>query len=238
MPVHLHATAADLAPVVLLPGDPARAERVAARLSGAVCYNRNRGLLGFTGTYRGTRVSVQTTMMGAASTAIVAEELVQLGARTLIRIGTAGALGDGIEPGALLIATASTPLDGTTAGYLEGRPYAPVASFAVIRALVQAAEAAHLPYACGPIVTDDVFYHPDERRLGHWSAFGALAVEMEASALFTVAARHRIQAGTILTISNFVGAAAWLSPEELQPAVDAMIGIALEAALELETKER
>ena len=230
MPLHIHAAVGDVAPVVLLPGDPGRAERIAARLEGAVCYNRNRGLLGFTGTHRGTRLSVQTTAMGAPSTAIVAEELLQLGATTLIRVGTAGALVERVAPGDLLIATASTPLDGTTAAYLEHRPYAPAAAFAVVRALVASAEAAAVRHHVGPVVTDDVFYHPEAGRLRHWAAFGALAVEMEASALFTVAARHRARAGCILAVSNVVGASVWPGPAELQRSVDAMIGIALDAA--------
>jgi purine-nucleoside phosphorylase len=233
MSIHILAAPGDVAPVVLLPGDPGRAERVAARLDGAMCYNRNRGLLGFTGTFDGARVSVQTTAMGAPSAAIVAEELVQLGACVLIRIGTAGAVGEGVEPGELVIATASTPLDGTTAGYLNGKPYAPAADYRVVRALVSAAEQTDLTHHVGPIITDDVFYHPDEERLSHWAAFGALAVEMEASALFTVAARHRVQAGCIVTVSNFVGAAMWLEPDDLQRAVDGMIDVALAAAKEL-----
>jgi len=236
LPIHIHADDGAVAPTVLLPGDPGRAERIAARLEGAVCYNRNRGLLGFTGTYRGTLLSVQTTMMGAPTTAIVAEELIQLGATTLIRVGTAGALGDGVDPGDLLVVTASTPLDGTTAGYLEGRPYAPAASFAVVRALVAAAEAQTVTLHVGPILTDDVFYHPDADRLGAWAAFGALAVEMEASALFTVAARHGLRAGALLAISNFVGAAVWLDPADLQRAVDRMIAVAMDAAVNLSSE--
>ena len=231
MPIHIHARDGDVAPVVLLPGDPGRAERIAARLEGAVCYNRNRALLGFTGMHGGTRVSVQTTMMGTPSTAIVAEELVQLGARTLIRVGTAGALGAQVNPGDLVVVTASSPLDATTAAYLEGRPFAPAASFAVVRALVAAAEARSIQHHVGPIVTDDVFYHPDERRLRTWAEHGALAVEMEASALFTVAARHGLGAGALLTVSNFVGAAVWLDPATLSRAVDRMIDVALDAAV-------
>jgi len=234
VPLHIHAVETDIAPVVLLPGDPQRAERIAARLEAAVCYNRNRGLLGFTGLHNGVRVSVQTSMMGAPSTAIVAEELVQLGVRTLIRTGTAGALGDRVTPGDLLVATASTPLDGTTAAYLDGRPYAPTASFGVVHALVAAAEARGMNAVAGPLVTDDVFYHPDAERLQAWADFGALAVEMETSALFTVAARHRVDAGAIVTVSNFVGAAGdWLGPEALTAAVDRMILVALDAAAAL-----
>ena len=234
MPIHIHADDGAVAPIVLLPGDPARAERIAGRLQGAVCYNRHRGLVGYTGLYNGVRLSVQTTMMGAPSTAIVAEELVQLGARTLIRVGTAGALGAGVTPGDLVVATASTALDGTTAAYLEGRPYAPAASFAVVGALVAAAEAQGIIPHVGPVVTDDVFYHPDPDRLRFWAEFGALAVEMEASALFTVAARHGLRAGALVLVSNFVGAAGdWLSGEEARHAVDRAIGVALDAAVAL-----
>lgn len=233
MPIHIRAASSDVASVALLPGDPGRAERIAARLGDAVCYNRNRGLLGFTGTYGGARVSVQTTSMGAPSTAIVAEELVQLGVTTLIRAGTAGALGPAVTPGTLLIATASTPLDGTTAGYLEHRPYAPAASYDVVRALAASAERHALPHHIGPVITDDVFYHEDADYLAHWADFGALAVEMEASALFTVAARHGIKAGCILTVSNFVGVADWLAPVDLERSLDVMITVALDAAVAL-----
>jgi purine-nucleoside phosphorylase len=198
-----------------------------------VCYNRNRGLLGFTGSYRGARLSVQTTMMGAPSAAIVAEELIQLGATTLIRVGTAGALADHIAPGDLIIATASTPLDGTTAAYLGGRPFAPSATYAVVRALTAAAERAGRRHHVGPLVTVDAFYHPDDTHLAALVPFGALAVEMEASALFTVAARRGVAAGCIVTISNVVGADEWPGPATLAPAIDSMIGVALDAAAEL-----
>jgi purine-nucleoside phosphorylase len=135
-----------------------------------------------------------------------------------------------------VVATASTPLDGATAAYLEGRPYAPAASFLVVRALSAAAEAQGIRPHVGPVVTDDVFYHPDPDRLRFWADFGTLAVEMEASALFTVAARHRLQAGAILLVSNFVGAAGdWLTGADLQHAVDRLIAVALDAAGALTT---
>jgi purine-nucleoside phosphorylase len=221
--------------VVLLPGDPGRAERIAARLENVVCYTRHRGLLGFTGTFGGVRLSVQTTAMGAPSTAIVAEELAQLGARVLIRVGTAGAIGDRVQPGDIIVATASTPLDGTTAAYLSGEPYAPAASYGVTRSLVDEAAKQGVSCRTGAVVTDDVFYHPDPTRLSHWAAFAALAVEMEASALFTVAARHGMEAGCILAVSNRVGAAAeeWPDPSVLVRAIDAMIGVALAAAVDV-----
>lgn len=229
MPLHLHAEPADLAPVALLPGDPGRAERIAARLAGADCYNRNRALLGFTGSYEGARLSVQTTGMGAPSTAIVAEELIQLGVRVLIRVGTAGALARNVRPGDLVIATASTPLDGATAAYLDGRPFAPAASFAVVQALFAASDGSGSAVHVGPIITDDVFYHPNTERLAVWAGLGALAVEMEASALFTVAARHGVSAGCLLSVSNVVGDTVWPDAALRDNSVDAMIAIALRA---------
>lgn len=233
MPIHLHGNDGDVAPVVILPGDPGRTERIAERLEDVVCYTRYRGLLGFTGRYNGARISVQTTGMGGPSTAIVAEELIQLGATTLIRAGTAGALGEQVQPGDLLVATASIPLDGTTVGLLGGRAYAPAADFAVVRALEAATARAGGRRHIGLALTDDVFYHPSDAYYTPWVEFGALAVEMEASALFTVAAQRGVRAGALLTISNFVGSADWLDPVMMVQAVDTMIGCVLDAAVAL-----
>ncbi|HEY7294315.1 MAG TPA: purine-nucleoside phosphorylase, partial [Dehalococcoidia bacterium] len=180
MPIHIHATAADLAPVVLLPGDPDRARRTAALLDAARCYNENRGLLGFTGTFRGRPLSVQTTGMGAPSAAIVAEELVMLGAKTLIRIGTAGGATERVQAGDVVIATASVPLDGTTRTYLAGEPYAPVADFAVASALVHAAAAANVTPHVGLVATGDALYAESAEHAARWAARGVLAFEMEA----------------------------------------------------------
>lgn len=229
MPIHIRTEPGAVAPLVFLPGDPARAEALAARLRDPVCYNRHRGLLGFTGEAAGVRLSVQTTGMGAPSAAIVAEELVRLGARVLVRVGTCGGVA-GVAPGELVIATASCPLDGTTARYVAGDPYAPVASFAVTRALVDAAHALDLSPRVGLIATEDVFYNPDPRHRDTWAARGVLAFEMEASALFTVAALRGVHAGCLLTVSNTSGASNWLEGEGLQTAVERLLDVALAAA--------
>src|SRR3970282_1774406 len=107
MPIHIRAQPGDVAPIVLLPGDPGRATRVAERLDGARCYNEYRGLLGYTGTYKGTALSVQTTGMGAPDAALVVEELALLGARTVVRIGTCGGAGADVRPTDLIVATAA-----------------------------------------------------------------------------------------------------------------------------------
>lgn len=230
-PIHIRAQPGDVAPIVLLPGDPGRATRVAERLESARCYNEFRGLVGYTGTYKGTAVSVQTTGMGAPSAAIVIEELAMLGAKTVIRIGTCGGTKPEIRPPDLIIATAACPLDGTTRQYLEGEPYAPTATFRVVRALVQAAERAGARYHTGLVATEDALYAvtPDWR--DRWAARGVLAQEMEASAIFTVAALRGLEAGCLLTVSNSAGQHERLADDELLPTIDRMIAVALEAAV-------
>lgn len=230
MPLHVHAEPGDVAPVVLLPGDPGRAERIAGRLSGSTCYTRYRGLLGFTGTSGGVRLSVQTTGMGAPSTAIVVEELIQLGAKVLVRVGTCGGVRPEVRPGTLLAATASCPLDGATAQYTMGAPYAPVASFPVTRALVEAAEQSGALLLTGLIATDDAFYNPEPHHERIWAARGVLAFEMEASVLFTIAALRDVHAGCLLTVANTSGALDWLGGTTLEQAIDQMIDVALAAA--------
>jgi purine-nucleoside phosphorylase len=229
MPLHILAEPDQIARVALLPGDPARAERIAARLEGVSCYNRNRGLLGFTGRWRGVPVSVQTTGMGAPAAAIVAEELIELGARVLVRVGTCGGARPEVRPGDLIVATAAVPLDGTTAAYVRGAPYAPVASFAVTRALADAAHLAGAAYHTGLIATDDAFYHPDPDHYAARAARGVLAFEMEAAALMTVAALRRVHAGCLLAVSNTVGAADWLTDVSRDQAIDRLIDVVLSA---------
>jgi purine-nucleoside phosphorylase len=234
--IHLHAEPGDYAPLVLLPGDPSRAQRIAERFDpgSSRTVNANRGMLGFTGTYQGVPVSVQTSGMGTPSLSIVVEELLRLGARRLIRVGTCGGIGQGIRTGDLVIATAACPVDGATATYLHGEPYAPAASFAVTRALVDAAEAAGVSARIGLVASVDVFYNTDSDYARRWRDRGVLAFEMEAAALFFLAARAGIQAGCALTVSDVLGEEAtghgdFPSAGELDRAVDRMVSVALEA---------
>jgi purine-nucleoside phosphorylase len=230
MPVHLRAEPENIAQLVLLPGDPGRARRVAERLSGARCYNENRGLLGYTGTYNGIAVSVQATGMGAPSAAIVVEELALLGARTVIRIGTCGGSQPAIQPKDLVIATAACPLEGTSKLYVDGEPYAPAATFRVVRELVNACQKLGAPHHTGLVATEDALYAVTPEWRERWAARGVLAQEMEASAVFTVAALRGMEAGCVLTVSNAAGQHERLGDEELTSAIDVMIDVALAAA--------
>ncbi len=139
--IHLRADEGDYAPLVLLPGDPNRSRRISERFdAGSVKQvNDHRGLFGFTGTFNGVPVSVQTSGMGTPSLSIVVEELLRLGAKRLIRVGTCGGIAKGMKTGELVIATAACPVDGATQTYLHGEAYAPAADFGLTRALVDAA---------------------------------------------------------------------------------------------------
>ena len=242
--IHLRAEEGDYAPFVLLPGDPNRARRISERFDpGSVReVNAHRGLLGFTGTYRGTPVSVQTSGMGTPSLSIVVEELLRLGACRLVRVGTCGGIAPGLRTGDLVIATAACPVDGATTTYLHGEAYAPAADFTVTRALVDAADAAGLPARTGLVASVDVFYNTDADYAQRWRDRGVLAFEMEASALFYLAARAGVgadvRAGCALTVSDVLGddvttEESYLPLDELDRAIDRMIGVALEAGTSL-----
>lgn len=232
--LHLHAEPADVADVVLLPGDPNRARHIAQTFfEDPVLYNEHRQLLGFTGRYRGLRVSVQATGMGCPSLAIVTEELIRLGARTLVRVGTAGVVGDGIEPGDLIVASASVPNDGTTRQYLGGESYAPAADFAVTRALADAGAALGRAPHVGLIQTEDAFYATTPEHVPKLRERGVLGIEMEASALFLIAALRGVRAGCALVASNRIGDSSFVPKEVLADGVNRMTRMTLEAMLAL-----
>ena len=243
--IHLRAEPEDYAPIVLLPGDPNRATWIAGKFDGGPGATRkvndHRGLLGYTGTYKGVPVSVQTSGMGAPSMSIVVEELLRLGARRLVRVGTCGGIGRGIKTGEIVIASAATPVDGATGTYLHGDPYAPTADFDLVSALVEAARAHGQAPHVGQVATVDVFYNPDEDYFSKWRSRGVLAFEMESSVLFYLAARARaaggdVAAATILTVSDVLSEEAtseesYLPLDELNRAIERTIEIALDAGI-------
>jgi len=235
MPIHVRAEPGTVAPRVLLPGDPGRAEWVARTyLENPVPYNTHRGLLGYTGRYRGVPLSVQATGMGAPSASIVAEELIQLGARVLVRVGTCGAVDGALQPAELVVVQGAVPLEGTSRQYLRGLPYAPVPDVEVFLALLRAAQAKGVPHRAGLVVTEDAFYATTPEEARAWAAYGVLAFEMEASALFLLAKMRRVRAGAVLAVSNRIGDPDLVPAEVLQEGVRRMTEVALEAILEVE----
>lgn len=233
--LHIRAEPGDFAPTVLLPGDPNRARAISEQFDpdSVKLVNDHRGMLGFTGTFRGAPVSVQATGMGTPSISIVVEELLNLGAKRLIRVGTCGGFATDLRLGDLIVATAASPADGATRTYLGGAPYAPAPDFALTHRLVHAAEEAGIAVRTGPVVSVDVFYNPDPDYARTWRERGVIAVEMEASALFYLAARSGVEAACLLTVSDLVGEEvaadtdAYITPAELAASVERMTQVAL-----------
>jgi DeoD family purine-nucleoside phosphorylase len=230
VPIHLRAEPGDYAEACLLPGDPLRARYIAETyLDGANEVNAERGLLGYTGEFQGKSVSVQATGMGCPTAAIVMEELVQLGVKRFVRVGTCGGLQTDLELGDLVVALTAVPADGTARHYVGGEPHCPTADWELVHGAFHAAKELGQAIRLGPIASSDTFYDPDERRHERWSSRGVLAVEMEAAVLFTIAALRGVHAGCLLTVSDIVvgGTFTRISDEDLRAAVDRMTRLAL-----------
>lgn len=233
VPIHLRGAPGDYAEACLLPGDPRRARWIAERFFDDMReVNGERGLLGYTGTFAGTPVSIQTTGMGTPSTAIVVEELISLGVTRLLRVGTCGALGHSLSLGDLVLALSAVPADGTTSRYVNGEPHAPTADWDLLHGAVHAAKELDRPLRVGPIASSDTFYDPDADRHGRWARRGILAVDMESSALFTIAALRGVRAGCLLAVSDLVAPGSEhvrIGDAELAQAVEEMAELALRA---------
>jgi DeoD family purine-nucleoside phosphorylase len=233
VPIHIRAESGDYAEACLLPGDPLRAQYIAETyLDEPVQRNRERGMLGYTGTWQGKPISVQATGMGCPSAAIVMEELVQLGVKRFIRVGTCGGLQADLKLGDLIVALCAVPADRTVEKYVDHEPHCPTASWELVHGAVHAAKEMGQSMRVGPIVSSDVFYNPDGAQYERWSQRGVLAVEMEAAVLFTLGALRGVLAGALLTVSDVVveGEFQRISDEELRAAVDQMTRVALATA--------
>jgi DeoD family purine-nucleoside phosphorylase len=217
------------------------AEKFDGGLGAARQVNDNRGLLGYTGTYKSVPVSVQTSGMGAPTMSIVVEELLRVGAERLIRVGTCGGIGRGIKTGEIVIASAASPVDGATRTYLHGDPYAPTADFGLVRTLVETAEKlGHKPHV-GQVATVDVFYNPDSDYFSKWRSRGVLAFEMETSVLYYLVSRAhaggaKAAAASILTVSDVMSERStseesYMPLDELNRSIESAIEIALEAGI-------
>ena len=230
VPIHIGANPGDYAEACLLPGDPLRAKYIAETyLDDVVLRNEVRGLLGYTGTYEGTPVSVQGTGMGCPSATIVFEELIQLGVKKLLRVGTCGGLQPDHSLGDTIIAISAVPADSTAMHLVGNEPHCPTASWELIHGAVHAAKEIGLPVHVGPVVSSDLFYNPDEGQYERWSERGVLGVEMEAAALFTLGALRGVQSGCLLVVSDIVveGEFVRISDDEMRKAVGEMTKLAL-----------
>lgn len=234
MTIHIGAKKGDIAPSILLPGDPMRAKYIADNfIDNAVCYNEVRGMYGFTGTYKGKPVSVQGTGMGVPSIGIYVNELIDsYGVQNLIRIGTCGAVNEDTKLRDVILAM-SASTDSSMNQRVLHADYAPTASFELLVAAYDEAKKKSVGCCCGNVLTSDSFYNviPDEWKV--WAEYGVLGIEMESAALYTIAARKRVRALSILTVSDHIMHGTQLSSEERQGSLHDMIEISLETVCKI-----
>lgn len=234
---HNNAKKGDIAKTVLMPGDPLRAKFIAENyLDSPVCYNEVRGMLGFTGTYKGVPVSVQGSGMGMPSIGIYSYELFnEYDVENIIRVGTAGSIADNVDLRDVIIGVSASTNSSYAAQYRLPGTYAPTASWTLLSAAVRAAEESGSTFHAGNILSSDTFYD-DANSLADWQKMGVLAIEMEAAALYMNAARAGKNALCILTVSDCPLKGLSTTAEERQTTFRTMMEIALETAAAVNKK--
>lgn len=232
MTIHIGASEGDIAETVLMPGDPYRAKWAAENfLQDARLVNEVRGMLGFTGTWKGNRVTIQGSGMGMPSLSIYANELIRdFGAKTLIRIGSCGGMQPQVKLRDVILAMTATTVGSPSRSIFRDVNYAPVADWFLLQAAANAATSRDIGLHVGGIYSSDTFYdeRPDlnEQMVRH----GILGVEMEAAELYTLAARHNCRALAVLTVSDHLGTGEALPSDQRERSFGDMVEIALEAA--------
>ena len=237
MTLHLRANKGDYAETVLLVGDPGRAEKISQTLKNSKLVNKNRGLFGYTGTYKDKKISVQTTSMGCPSAAIVVEELIQLDVKRFIRIGTCGGIGEDVKPLDIVAAIAASPFDGTTQTYLNNEPHAPYATFEILKTAYDVAQEMGIKVCFSGIASVDVFYNPFPDYVQKLREKGIVAVEMETSLIYYLANRSKKEAASFLLVSDIVGGGEeftkYVTDEELEKGMNQLINFVLETVTNL-----
>jgi purine-nucleoside phosphorylase len=230
--IHIGAKQGQIAPTVLLPGDPLRAKYIAeTMLEDAVCYNQVRGMLGYTGRYEGKSVSVMGSGMGIPSLSIYVSELVtEYHVKTLIRVGTCGALQPGLKLGDIVLPMSSSTDSHINRLRFEGMDYAPTASFPLLLKAYETAKELGARVHVGGILSSDTFYTDDPEWWKKWATYGALVVEMETSGLYTLAAKFKVDAVSILTVSDILATGERATAKERERDFTQMTKIALEIA--------
>ncbi|MCW3842782.1 purine-nucleoside phosphorylase [Micromonospora yasonensis] len=234
MSTHIGAEPGEIAERVLMPGDPLRAKWIAETyLEDARCYTTVRGMLGFTGRWNGVEVSVQGSGMGMPSASIYAHELInEYGVKTLIRVGSCGALTEDLQLRDVVAAIGSSTDSNMNRMRFDGLiDYAPVADFGLLRTSVEVAERRGITMRVGPILAADAFYTDRPDLYDALADYGVLAVEMESAALYTIAARFKARALTILTVSDHIKTGEKTTSQEREQTFGQMVEIALDTVI-------
>ncbi len=232
MSVHIEAKHGDIAETILLPGDPLRAKWIAETFfENPNCFNTVRNMLGYTGTYQGKRVSTMGTGMGVPSISIYSHELItEFGVKNLIRVGSAGSYQKHVNVRDIVLAMSASSTSGMNELRFGGADFAPTADFGLFQRAVEVAKLKNIPIKAGNVLTSDQFYADDFKSYKKWSKFGVLCVEMETAGLYTVAAKHNVNALSILTISDSLVTGEQTTSKERETTFADMIKIALELA--------
>lgn len=232
---HINATPKDFAKTVLMPGDPLRSKFIAETfLTDAKLVNNVRGIQGYTGTYKGERVSVMASGMGMPSMAIYSYELFNFfGVENIIRIGSAGALSESIKLRDIIIGMGACTTSNYASQYRLGGSFAPIASYELMKAAIEEAEKIGSRFSVGNLLSSDVFYNADPAANEGWQKMGVLAVEMEAAALYMNAAYAKARALAICTVSDHIITGEELDAEARQSSFTEMMEIALNTAIRL-----
>ncbi|MBP1904687.1 purine-nucleoside phosphorylase [Paenibacillus turicensis] len=235
MSVHIGATQGQIADTILLPGDPLRAKYIAETyLEDVTCYNQVRGMLGFTGTYQGKQISVQGTGMGIPSISIYVNELIsEYKVKNLIRVGTCGGMQKDVHVRDVILAQASCTDSSMNQHIFGGFDYAPIANFSLLKAAYDEGTARGLKLQVGNVFSSDMFYRDDKTYVQKLMDYGVLGVEMETTALYTLAAKFGVHALAILTVSDHLITGEETTAEERQTSFNDMIQMALATAASL-----
>ena len=230
MSLHIEAKKGEIAETILLPGDPLRAKFVADNfLKDAVCYNKVRNIFGYTGTYKGKRISVQGTGMGIPSISIYATELIKdYGVKNLIRIGSCGAIKPEINLRDIILAEGASTDSQTNKLVFGGADFAAIANFELLLKAYNIVKEKKMNVHVGNVLSSDIFYSDDPNFWKIWAKYGVLAIDMEATALYSIAAKFGVNALTILTVSDQIVRGEATTSEERQTGFSKMIEIALE----------
>ncbi|MBU3218828.1 purine-nucleoside phosphorylase [Clostridium algidicarnis] len=232
MSVHIGAKEGQIADTVLLPGDPLRAKFIADNfLEDVICYNEVRGMYGYTGTYKGKRVSVQGTGMGVPSISIYVNELIQsYNVKTLIRVGTCGSMQEDVKVRDMVLAMSSCTDSAINKIRFDGKDYAPTANFELLKKAYDYATSIGINVKAGSVFTADSFYQDDRDAWKKWAKFGVMAIEMETTALYTIASKFNRKALSILTVSDSMLTGEETTSKERQETFTQMMEVALEIA--------
>lgn len=234
MSLHINANPGDIADTILLPGDPLRAKFIAETyLENPVCYNEIRGILGYTGMYKGTKISVQGTGMGIPSISIYVHELIRdYSVKKLMRVGSCGSIQKEVRLRDLILATTASTDSAMNKNRFGGRDFCPPADYHLLRTAADIADKRKMPCHIGNVFTTDMFYHDNPDYWKEWASYGVLAIEMETTALYTIAAKYGAQALTILTVSDDIITGGKVSAEDRQKTFTDMMEVALETAVQ------